>query len=185
MKLNLFFLLVICSGHAQISRKAKVLAKPLASFSYAESPYVGIGGDQSILYGYFRKLSKVASANDLYYLARNGSNALKWYSSQELMKRNDKRFPEIYKYYLRDPLMINYRDGCVGRTENIADLLKRELYSAKDIVLLRDSLLKEKKNRFIKVQLRSISENGYRKLSQGNLEFYMKAIEKADAEKPF
>lgn len=181
LKISLFFLFVTGFSNAQISEKAKVLAKPLEAFSYAESRYIGIGGDKSTLYDHFRKLSKVASTDDLYYLAKNGSNALRLYSSQELMKRNDKRFLEIYEYYLNYPSIIKYKDGCVGREENISDHLKRELYSAKDIIQLRDSLLKEKTDHFTKAQLESINENGYRYLSQENLDFYIEAIKKTDA----
>lgn len=181
LKISLFFLFVTGFSNAQISEKAKVLAKPLEAFSYAESRYIGIGGDKSTLYDHFRKLSKVASTDDLYYLAKNGSNALRLYSSQELMKRNDKRFLEIYEYYFNNPSIIKYKDGCVGREENISDHLKRELYSAKDIIQLRDSLLKEKSDHFTKAQLESINENGYRYLSQENLDFYIEAIKKTDA----
>ncbi len=182
LKVLLFFLLAISLCTAQTSKKAKILAKPLESFSYAESRYIGIGGEKSTLYDHFIKLSEVASADDLYNLAKNGSNALKLYSSRELMKRNDKRFPEIYKYYLQHPLVIKYQDGCVGRQDSIANHLKRELYSAKDIVRLRDSLLKAKKDHFSKIQLKSIYENGYKNLSRKNLELYIKAIERTDAE---
>ena len=181
LKISLFFLFVTGFSNAQISEKAKVLAKPLEAFSYAESRYIGIGGDKSTLYDHFRKLSKVASTDDLYYLAKNGSNALRLYSSQELMKRNDKRFLEIYEYYLNYPSIIKYKDGCVGREENISDHLKRELYSAKDIIQLRDSLLKEKTDHSTKAQLESINESGYRSLSQENLDFYIEAIKKTDA----
>jgi len=181
LKISLFFLFVTGFSNAQISEKAKVLAKPLEAFSYAESRYIGIGGDKSTLYDHFRKLSKVASTDDLYYLAKNGSNALRLYSSQELMKRNDKRFLEIYEYYLNYPSIIKYKDGCVGREENISDHLKRELYSVKDLIQLRDSLLKEKTDHFTKAQLESINENGYRHLSQENLDFYIAAIKKTDA----
>lgn len=181
LKISLFFLFVTGFSNAQISEKAKILAKPLEAFSYAESRYTGIGGDKSTLYDHFRKLSKVASTDDLYYLAKNGSNALRLYSSQELMKRNDKRFLEIYEYYLNYPSIIKYKDGCVGREENISDHLKRELYSAKDIIQLRDSLLKEKTDHSTKAQLESINERGYRYLSQENLDFYIEAIKKTDA----
>lgn len=181
LKISLFFLFVTGFSNAQISEKAKVLAKPLEAFSYAESRYIGIGGDKSTLYDHFRKLSQVASTDDLYYLAKNGSNAFRLYSSQELMKRNDKRFLEIYEYYLNNPSIIKYKDGCVGREENISDHLKRELYSAKDIIQLRDSLLKEKTDHFTKAQLESINESGYRYLSQENLDFYIEAIKKTDA----
>jgi hypothetical protein len=183
LKISLLFLLVFGFSNAQISRKTKTLAKPLEAFSYAESRYIGVGGEKSTLYDYFIKLSEVASVDELYYLAKNGSNALKLYFSLELMKRNDKRFTEIYEYYLNYPLVIKYKDGCVGRKENISDHLKRELYSAKDIIPLRDSLLKEKADHFTKIQLESINENGYGKLSQKDLEFYIKTIERTDAKR--
>lgn len=62
----------------------------------------------------FQQPLEAFSYADLYYLAKNGSNPLKLYSSQELMKRNDKRFLEIYEYYLNYSLVIKYKDGCVG-----------------------------------------------------------------------
>lgn len=183
VKISLLFLLAICSIRAQVSHKVKALAKPLENISYAESSHIGFGGEKSILYGYFKKLSAAAGADDLYYFARNGSNALRLYSGMELLKRNDARFLNVYQYYLYNPLIMKYQDGCVGRKDNIAVHLKRELYSAKEIIAIRDSLLKEKRSDVIKSQLKSISNIGYGKLSQKHIAYYIKEIEKTESGK--
>lgn len=39
---------------AQISKKVKELAKPLETISYAESSHIGIGGEKSEIYNYFK-----------------------------------------------------------------------------------------------------------------------------------
>ncbi|WP_294299091.1 hypothetical protein [uncultured Chryseobacterium sp.] len=185
LKISLLFLLAICFINAQVSHKVKALAKPLENISYAESLHVGIGGEKSIIYGYFKKLSDAASTDDLYYFAKNGSNALRLYSGIELLKRNDERFLSVYQYYLYHPLMVKYQDGCVGKVDNIASHLKRELYSAKEIIAVRDSLLKEKRSDLIKSQLKSINDAGYKKLSRKSVMSYIREIEKTEAEKPF
>ncbi|GAA5086066.1 hypothetical protein GCM10023210_07500 [Chryseobacterium ginsengisoli] len=164
--------------NAQLSNKAKILAKRLDTLLYAESSHIGIDGEENRIYNYFKKLSKIASNDELYYFAKNGSNALKLYSSKELLKRNDKRFLEIYKYYSDNPLIMKYWEGCISKKENIANYLKGELYSAKFIVSLRDSILKEKRSNLIESQLKSIYEEGYKNLSQKNLDFYLNEIEK-------
>lgn len=73
--------------------------------------------------------------------------------------------------------------GCVGKRENIATYLKNEIYSATEIVSMRDSSLKMKKDRFIQVQLESIKEEDYGKLTQKNLEFYLNETDKIDKSK--
>lgn len=111
---------------------------PLNAFSYAESPHIGVSGEKSKIYDYFQKLSKVAKNDELYYLAKNGSNALKLYSGQELLKRNDKRFLEVYHYYLKHPLIMKYQNGCTIEKDNMAIYLKKEMLSAKYIISVRD-----------------------------------------------
>ncbi len=183
-KISLYCLLTVCFISAQVSHKVKALAKPLENISYAESLHIGIGGERSVLYEEFRKLSEAARADELYYFSKNGSNALRLYSGAELLKRNDARFITVYQYYIHHPLIMKYQDGCIGRKDNIAGHLKRELYSAKEIIAVRDSLLKEKRSDFITSQLKSISDAGYGKLSQKNAAFYIKEIEKTESGKP-
>lgn len=178
----IYFLLLQASFiNAQISQKVKVLAKPLDTIDYAESSHVGAGGEPSIIYGYFKKLSKLAKNDEIYFFTKNGSNSLKLYSSLELFKRNDKRFLEIYKFYSDNPLIMKYQMGCVGKRENIISYLKGEIYSAKEIISLRDSILIEKQqDAGTKAQLKSIKEEGYNKLTQKDLEFYLKETDKID-----
>lgn len=182
MKIKIAFLLVfqLYFINAQISQKVKALAKPLETINYAESSHIGIGGEASEIYNYFKKLSKIAKNDEIYFFAKNGSNSLRLYSSQELLKRNDKRFLEIYKFYTDNPLIMKYQMGCVGNNENISTYLKNEIYTATEIVSMRDTSLKMKKDKFIQVQLESIKEEGYGKLTQKNLEFYLKETDKID-----
>ncbi|MCA6069218.1 hypothetical protein JI747_018785 [Chryseobacterium sp. RG1] len=183
IKFILFLVFYSYSVNAQVSFKVKQLAKPLDTISYAESSHIGIGGKSSKIYDYFRKVSKIAKNDELYYFAKNGSSALKLYSSQELFKRNDKRFLEIYQYYHDNPLIMKYQNGCIIEKESITVYLKNEVHSAKDIISLRDSLLQEKRRDLIKNQLTSIYVEGYRNLSQENLEFCLKEIERIDSGK--
>ncbi|WP_415328551.1 hypothetical protein [Chryseobacterium sp. MMS23-Vi53] len=181
MKLKFVFILLsqTCILNAQLSNKVRTLAKPLDTISFAESSHIGIDGEESKIYNSFKKLSKTATNNELYYFAKNGSNALKLYSSKELLKRNDKRFIEIYKYYSDNLLQMKYREGCVGKREDIAYYLKSELYSAKEIISIRDSLLlKKNRSQSSNAQLKSIKEEGYSKIRQKDLEYFLKEIEK-------
>lgn len=175
MKLNstIFLLLTTFFCEAQISKKVKMLASPLDTIQYAESSHIGIGGERSKLYDDFRKLAKTATNDELFYLAKNGSNSLKLYSGKELFKRNDKRFLEIYQYYNDHPVMMKYVNGCVGKKDNIATHLMDEIYAAKEIISIRDSISKEKTDNFTKAQLKSIDDEGYKKLKKKEIQFFL------------
>lgn len=185
MKLRMFplllFTVIFCE--AQISEKVKMLAKPFDTIQYAESSHIGIGGERSKLYDDFRKLARIATNDELFYLAKNGSNSLRLYSGKELFKRNDKRFLEIYQYYYDNPLFMKYIDGCVGERNDIKSYFKGEIYSAKEIITIRDSILKEKTNKFTKVQLKSINDEGYKTLKIKSVEYFLNEIKKIDSGK--
>ncbi|MBB4806121.1 hypothetical protein HNP38_001393 [Chryseobacterium defluvii] len=91
-------------------------------------PMLGWGGEESKIYNYFKKLSETASNDELYFFARHGSNSLRIYSSEELLRRNDKRFLNIYKFYSEDPLFITYHMGCNGSRKDMTQLLKNEIF---------------------------------------------------------
>ncbi|AZA51787.1 hypothetical protein [Chryseobacterium sp. G0201] len=71
MKIKIAFLLVfqIYFISAQLSKKVIELAKPLDTINYAESSHIGIGGEASEIYNYFKKLSKTANKDELYFFA--------------------------------------------------------------------------------------------------------------------
>ncbi|MBL7880233.1 MAG: hypothetical protein JNN23_10355 [Chryseobacterium gambrini] len=160
-----------------------MLAEPLDTIQYAESSHIGIGGERSKLYDDFRKLAKTATNDELFYLAKNGSNSLKLYSGKELFKRNDKRFLEIYQYYNDHPVMMKYVNGCVGKKDNIAVHLMDEIYAAKEIISIRDSISKEKTDNFTKAQLKSINDEGYKTLKIKNVEYFLNKIKNIDSGK--
>ncbi|OVE57498.1 hypothetical protein [Chryseobacterium mucoviscidosis] len=172
-KSTIFLLFTIIFCEAQISEKVKMLAKPLDTIQYAESSHIGIGGERSKLYDDFRKLAKNATNDELFYLAKNGSNSLRLYSGKELFKRNDKRFLEIYQYYHDNPLFMKYINGCMGKEDHIANHLMDEMYAAKEIISIRDSISKEKTDNFTKAQLKSIEDEGYEKLKKKEIQFFL------------
>ncbi|WP_330747384.1 hypothetical protein [Chryseobacterium sp. CP-77] len=172
-------------SNAQVSEAVKKLAQPLDNVSYAESPNIGVGGEKSKIYNQFKKVAKIASNDELYYYAMNGSNALRVYSAKELFKRNDKRFLDIYTFYYNNPLMMKYTLGCVGENKNISEFLKDEVYSTQYYISLRDQLLKnkDKQDEISKLQLNQIKELGYGKLTEENINAVKKQLEKIDNKK--
>ncbi|MEF9476569.1 hypothetical protein OWR28_01295 [Chryseobacterium sp. 1B4] len=161
------------------------MAQPLDNISYAESPNIGVGGEESKIYNQFKKIAKIASNDELYYYAMNGSNALKVYSGKELFKRNDKRFLDVYTFYSNHPFIMKYTLGCAGENKNISELLKDEVYSAQNYISLRDQLLKnkDKQDEISKLQLSQIKDHGYGKLTEENVNLIKKQLEKIDNEK--
>lgn len=183
MKLVIIFTLLFPLFNAQISDKVRELAKSLDTISFAESSHIDYEGKESKIYNYFKEMSKIANNDELYFFAKHGSNSLKIYSSQELFKRNDKRFLEVYQFYTTSPLIITYQQGCVKSQNSITKFLKNEVFGTKEILLMRDSLTKQNKNRklenFMKEALVELEEN-YKNLTRKDLKFYQKEMEKID-----
>ena len=179
------FTFILIISNAQISEAVKKLAQPLGNVSYAESPNIGVGGEESKIYNQFKKVAKIATRDELYYFAMNGSNSLRIYAGQELFKRNDKRFFDIYTFYSTNPLIMKYTQGCVGKNKNISAFLKDEVYSALEYISLRDQLLKNKskEDEISKLQLNQIKELGYGKLTEENINSVKKQLEKIDNKK--
>ncbi len=171
--------------NAQVSDAVKKTAKPLENISYAESSHTGAGGEESQLYNQFKKVARIATNDELYYFAMNGSNALKLYSGKELFKRKDKRFLEVYTFYSGNPSVMKYTLGCVGENKNIAVLLKDEVYAAPFYISLRDQLMKneDKQDEIVKTQLAQIKEEGYDQLSEEDVNSVKKQIEEINKKK--
>lgn len=189
MKYKYFYSLLLVVNivfyHAQVSDAVKKMAQPLNTLSYADSSHIGYGGEESKIYNQFKKIAKIASNDELYFYAMNGSNALRVYSGQELFKRNDKRFLGVYTFYSSNPLIMQYTLGCVTQNKNISEFLKDEVYSAQDYISLRDQLLKskDKHDEISKIQLRQITDQGYGKLTEENVKSVKKQLEKIDNKK--
>lgn len=171
--------------NAQVSESVKKMAQPLDRISYAESSHIGAGGEESKIYNQFKKVAKIASNDELYYFAMNGSNALKLYSGKELFKRKDKRFLDVYTFYSRNPLIMEYVLGCTIDRKNIAEFLKSEVYAAPHYISFRDQLLKnkDKQDEIVKTQLSQIKELGYDKLTEEGVTTVKKQLEKINNKK--
>lgn len=69
--------------------------------------------------------------------------------------------------------MMKYVNGCVGKKDNIATHLMDEIYAAKEIISIRDSISKEKTDNFTKAQLKTINDEGYEKLKKKEIQFFL------------
>ncbi|GAB0157353.1 hypothetical protein CHRYSEOSP005_26260 [Chryseobacterium sp. Alg-005] len=188
MKINIAFIFFFSTFfiNAQISDQVRKLAKPLDTIAYAESEYIKVGAEKSKVYEYFQKLSEVADNDDLFYLAKNGSKSLKFYSSKELLKRNDKRFLDIYKFYTENPFSLSYTYGSEVSDEDITSHLKHAIKTTTEILSLVEEWKNDEKNNVLESfedkQLRKFEEK-YKNLSKNDLKFYWQEIGKIDSEK--
>ncbi|WP_121460323.1 hypothetical protein [Chryseobacterium defluvii] len=188
MKMNIAFALLFSLSffNAQISDQVRKLAKPLDTIAYAESEYITVGAEKSKVYEYFQKLAEAANNDELFYLAKNGSKSLKFYSSRELLKRNDKRFLEIYRFYTENPFSLPYMYGSEVSDEDIKQHLKQAMKTATEMLSLVEEWKNDESNNalenFENKQLRKFEEK-YKNLTKNDLKFYWQEIGKIDSDK--
>ncbi|REC52843.1 MULTISPECIES: hypothetical protein [Chryseobacterium] len=78
---------------------------------------------------------------------------------------------------------MKYVNGCVVKKDNIATHLMDEIYAAKEIISIRDSISKEKTDNFTKAQLKSINNEGYKTLKIRSVEYFLNKIKNIDSGK--
>lgn len=127
MKYYILFLLIVPKlFFGQISNEKQKLLEPLLKLDYAESNNIGVGGEPSKIYENFQSVKSKFNNKELLFLARNSSNALRLYSSQELVHRNETLVVSLYYYYKKYPLKFRYTDGCVNEIKDLSDMIKQE-----------------------------------------------------------
>lgn len=128
----IFFFLVPIFSFSQISDKVKKMASSLDTINYAESAHIGFAGIPSKIYNQFSAIDSIATNDELYHYALNGSNALRLYSIESLIYRNDKRITSVFKHYLEQPLFLKYQLGCeidkVSISEQMIQTISRIKY---------------------------------------------------------
>ena len=114
---------------SQLSSEKQKFIQYLSKVDFAESKNIGIGGELSEVYKSFEDIKGKLDDNDLEFLAKNSSNSLRFYSSIELLKRNNIIIIDIFKYYKKYPLFFKYQSGCVVSKANLTDLILNEISS--------------------------------------------------------
>jgi len=125
----------------QLSPEKENLIKPLINLDYAESKHIGIGGNTSKIFERFDTIKQNLSNDDLYFLAKNSSNALRLYSSQEFVKRMDERIVELYQFYINYPIKISYMQGCIIRPVDLSELIYDEFKNTFELKITIEKLL--------------------------------------------
>ncbi|MDQ0593109.1 hypothetical protein QFZ37_001478 [Chryseobacterium ginsenosidimutans] len=122
MKLKLVLILLIqaCIFNAQISNKLKekvenidkkfftIILQQYDTEAYAE------------LYNLYSEISKVATNDELFYLALNGNTFIRHNAASSLVYRKDKRIVDLYKYYSKFPMEYEVKMSCIIAKQDMA-----------------------------------------------------------------
>lgn len=146
--LNIIPLLISVFVFSQLTMKKEKILGILTKTQIAESQYIGESGEESIIFRKFNHVKNKLSNNDLYNLALRGSNALRLYSSQELVFRNDKRIINVYKYYQKNIHPVSYMQGCIQEKINLTDVIENEYKK----LVIRIKYLEETDNKSVEFQ---------------------------------
>ncbi|MCY0970007.1 hypothetical protein [Chryseobacterium wangxinyae] len=120
-KIILILLLQTLFYSAQISNKIKKVVEPIdyqyfkiiLTENYDEEGY-------SNLYKMFSKVSDIATNDELFYLALNGSTFIRINSVSVLVARKDHRIIKLYRYYSEFPLEYETKIGHVISKQDMA-----------------------------------------------------------------
>lgn len=139
MMKNKFFIFLfsisIQISFSQVSKRVYELSKKLDTISYAESSHVGFAGTPSSIYSDYRKIDSVATNDELFHFAKNGSNSLKFYALTSLVTRKDiPKITWLYKLYSMYPIEVSYQSGCEVQTISLTEVIKNKLEVIENII---------------------------------------------------
>lgn len=124
----LLFSVSIQSILSQFSSQVSELSKKLDTIHYAESSHVGIAGKPSIIFSDYRKIDSIATNEELFHFAKNGSNSLRFYSLKSLVIRKDiEKIIWLYEFYSAFPMTVSYQSGCEVQAISLTDVIKNQL----------------------------------------------------------
>ncbi|WP_299619902.1 hypothetical protein [uncultured Tenacibaculum sp.] len=132
--ISLFFI-SIGSILSQVSSQVSELSKKLETIHYAESSHVGVSGRPSIIYSDYRKIDSIATNEELFHFAKNGSNSLRFYSLRSLVNRKDiDKVIWLYEFYSSYPMKVSYQSGCEVQAVSLKEVIKRQFQLIEKII---------------------------------------------------
>lgn len=162
-KITALFGIFICSLlFGQISAKKMDLLSKLSKSDRAESSNIGYGGEESNIYKEFQLAKSKFYNKELLFLAINGSNALRFYSSVELIERNEPLIVALYDYYIFYPLKMHYLNGCVGGKIDLAEMIYQEFEN----------------KIYLKTELEKMLKEAKKEKSEENIKYYQAQLDK-------
>jgi hypothetical protein len=134
MKKIVFFLLSPFLTFGQLSPKVDNLYKELLKNDRYEDTYIGFSAEESKIYNVSKQIDKLASDNEVEYIALNGNTVAKAYAAKILFKRKSKQFLTLFKNFLKDNELLQVMSGCTGYDSFLPDELYRTVFEEKDVV---------------------------------------------------
>lgn len=150
-KTFLFIVIIPILNYSQLSPSVNELYNDLLKNDRYESSHIGFGGDESKVYNISQKINKLASDEEVEFIAYNGNVAAKAYAVNILFDRKSKQFLELFDYFRKNDQQIKGISGCVSYTSFLSEEMYRSAFAEKEVISraeefkkIKDSILNDK-----------------------------------------
>ncbi|WP_288244724.1 hypothetical protein [uncultured Chryseobacterium sp.] len=138
MKTFFFLLFLPILFFGQLSPKVNKLYKQLSQSERYESKNISIDGHESEVYKINEKIGKIASDDEVKFIASNGNPSTKLYALNILFSRKSKSFEKFFIHNLNTKDSLKVMKGCVIRMTTIAFELYQNVLAEKQIIKQAD-----------------------------------------------
>ena len=121
-----------------LSQEVKDLRDTLALVNRVDYKHTGYSGDQSKQYLNFRKLTQLATDEELLLLLKDSNEVVVTYTAKALLEREHPAIPGLFKHWLEDDLSFTARRGCFTYSSTLTHLLYWDYRDA-----IRDRVMNE------------------------------------------
>lgn len=134
MKAITFFLFLPVLSFGQLSPKVNEFYQQLSKSERAEGKNISIDGYESELFKLHLELGKIATDNEIEYIAFHGNPVAKYYAVNILFNRKSKSLVKLFKYYLKSKDSVLVLRGCVSGVSSLDDEIYSSVLSEKEII---------------------------------------------------
>ncbi|WP_139176769.1 hypothetical protein [Chryseobacterium wanjuense] len=134
MKILIILICLPCFIFGQLSPKVKTFYDQLSMSKRAEGKNIGFAGSESDLYKIHEEMAKIATDEEVEYIAFNGNPVTKYYATNILFERKSKSLEKLFQYYLKSKDSVSVLRGCVGETDHLSSKIYTRLNFEKQII---------------------------------------------------
>lgn len=116
-----------------LTSDVEMLVFQIANHNSVEEAFVGFAGTKSRQYSRYKKLSEVASTEELVALTSHNKAQVRVYAYWALSSRKDVDIEEITKKMKNDNESVEYMSGCIISTVSVKDIYNNAKPSLKTI----------------------------------------------------
>lgn len=114
MKILIFLIFIPFFIFGQLSPKVNEFYQKISNNKRAEAKNISIDGHESELYKIHVEMGKIATDQEVEYIAFNGNPIAKYYAVNILFNRKSKSLEKLFKYYVKSKDSVHILKGCIG-----------------------------------------------------------------------